>query len=229
DLPDFQHTVQIIGTHNGGLNRVGGGNSTILPVTALQFIRGDLMMYVGYTFYIDPIHNRNLDYIALQMQIAMNPLYLEDPELFRHLETVGMGNPFTFVLFDEELRLTVGQMEQNFNLLLLLRPIVLAVSAAMAVGFALLMMLQNAKQAAIMRVLGYSKSRSRLLLAVENLSVTALGVLLAVAGWLFAPAQVGGALPLFALLYLTATILGVIIGTTTITRKSPLELLQVCE
>ena len=57
--------------------------------------------------------------------------------------------------------MVVIPMEQNLSLLKLLYPVAIVLSAIMGLGLLLLLMLQNAKVVAIMRVLGTSKNKSR--------------------------------------------------------------------
>jgi ABC-type antimicrobial peptide transport system permease subunit len=121
-------------------------------------------------------------------------------------------------------------MEQNLSLLKLLYPVAIVLSAIIGLGLSLLLMLQNAKVAAIMRVLGTSKKKSRTTLCAEQTVVCLLGlaiglVVLAILGWGF-----GFASSLFlAWIYLAGTSIGTVVGTTIVTNRPPLELLQVKE
>ena len=138
--------------------------------------------------------------------------------------------PLELVLHDDQLRNAVIPLEQNLSLLRILYPIAIAVAALLSVGLALLIMLQNAKNAAIMRVLGRQKSLSQLILIGEQVFVCTLGVVLGLLALLAVNVSIFDLTPLLlALLYFTGVGVGSIIGAVIINAKTPLELLQTRE
>lgn len=195
-----------------------------MPTSALRVMTGEKMTYSKVHFSLDPTKNREID-------------------TFRNiLETlVGSPNAGTIalrsVLWDEELRLAVAPLENSIELMEVLYPVTLALSLLVAAGIAVLFVMTSAKEAAIMRVLGTSKLRSRVMLALQTAFTSAAGLLIGLAGVLAYTgrtrpellAGLVGASALCAVLYLLAAIIGAAVSSTAVTSKNPLELLQVRE
>jgi len=99
----------------------------------------------------------------------------------------------------------------------------------LSVGLSLLTMLQNAKNAAIMRVLGKQKSLSQLVLIGEQVFASVLGVILGFAALLAINVYIDLTPLLLALLYFTGVVIGSFVGAIIINAKTPLELLQTRE
>ena len=214
----WNHTpVVIVGTHNRNqfTNQIRDG--VLMPVEALEYIVGDELRYTSMRFEIDPTYNREMT--RIQDEIA---------EITEH---IGAGEvELGLFLDDEELRLVVIPMEQNLSLLRLLYPVAIVLSAIIGLGLSVLLMLQNAKTAAIMRVLGTSKRKTRTTLSVEQMMICLFGlalglILLTVIGWGFGFVS---SLVLAGVYFAGATA-GTVAGTVIITNKAPLELLQVKE
>jgi len=207
----------IVGTHNRNelSNQIRGG--TLIPLEALEYIVGDELRYISMHFEINPMYNREIARIQ--------------EEITEVVEHIGAGDiDLGLFLDDEELRMVVVPMEQNLSLLRLLYPVAIALSAVIGLGISVLLMLQNAKVAAIMRVLGTSRKKARITLCVEQMVVCLLGlafglVLLTIFGWGFGIASSIG----LAGLYFSGVTAGAIIGAIVVTNKAPLELLQVKE
>jgi hypothetical protein len=146
-------------------------------------------------------------------------------------ERKGAGDvPLGLFLDDEELRMVVIPMEQNLSLLSLLYPVTIVLSVIIGLGLSLLLMLQNAKVAAIQRVLGTSKIKARTTLCGEQMFICLFGlavglVMLAILGWGFGFASSLG----LAGLYLAGAVAGMVAGAVVVTDRPPLELLQVRE
>jgi len=188
-----------------------------MPVEALEYIVGDELRYISIRFEIDPVYNREMTRIQ--------------DEITEIAEHIGAGDvDLGLFLDDEELRLVVIPMEQNLLLLRLLYPVAIALSAIIGLGLSVLLMLQNAKIAAIMRVLGTSKRKTRTTLSVEQMMICLFGlalglILLTVIGWGFGFASS----LVLAGIYFAGAAIGTIAGAVIITNKAPLELLQVKE
>ena len=126
--------------------------------------------------------------------------------------------------------MVVIPMEQNLSLLKLLYPIAIALSAIIGFGLSLLLMLQGAKVAAIMRVLGTTRAKSRATLCTEQAVVCLFGLVLGLAvlaamGWGFGFVSSLG----LAAVYLAGAATGSVAGAVVVTNRPPLELLQVKE
>jgi len=94
----------------------------------------------------------------------------------------------------------------------------------------MLLIQQNAKVAAILRVLGTTKTKSRATLCTEQIIICLVGLtlgltVLAILGWGYGFISSLG----LAGVYLTGAATGTIAGAVVITNRPPLELLQVKE
>lgn len=111
----------------------------------------------------------------------------------------------------------------------------LAVAAAAAIGLAapLLIIMQSSKEAAIMRILGTGKGRSRCMLAIEQISLCVFG--LAIAATALAIYNTGlfvrsaDTLMLCGGIYLIGCMGTAVFAASMVTRRKVLELLQVKE
>jgi hypothetical protein len=214
----WNHTpAVIVGTHNRILLSNQTVNGTLMPVEALEHIVGDELRYISMNFEIDPVYNREITQI--QENIA------------KIIERIGAGDvPLGLFLDDEELRMVVIPMEQNLSLLRLLYPVAIALSIIIGLGLSLLLMLQNAKVAAIKRVLGTSKIKARTTLCGEQMFICLFGltvglISLTALSWGFGLTSSLG----LAGLYLAGAAAGMVAGAVVVTNRSPLELLQVRE
>lgn len=145
----------------------------------------------------------------------------------------GPGVWLEMAVWDEELRLVVEPMEKSFCLLRTLYPIAVGVSALISTGLALLLTMQRAKDAAVMRVLGASKAQIWRTLCAEQLCLCSAGL---AAGFLLSPVvargMAGQLLPqllVCAALYAIGALAGVSAAALFMLRHRPLVLLQVRE
>ena len=171
-----------------------------------------------------------------------------DPSLNRHLETFaqvvtgisarqsGMV-ALRAVIWDEELRLAVAPLEKSVALMRVLYPVTLALSLLTAAGVGALFVMTSAREAAIMRVLGTMRRRSRAMLSLQTVLPSLAGLLLGLAGALAYAgrtrpellAGLAGAGMLCAALYLLAAAGGAALSAAGVTARNPLELLQARE
>jgi predicted lysophospholipase L1 biosynthesis ABC-type transport system permease subunit len=114
-----------------------------------------------------------------------------------------------------------------------LYPVTIAVSVLVAAGLAVLIMFQNAKSAAVMRVLGSKKAQTRTALCAEQivLSITGLTVGLIILAIIVRDinAATNHSALFCVVLYIAGTLAGSLFGAILVTNKTPLELLQVRE
>jgi len=178
---------------------------------------GDELRYMSISFEIDPMYNREM----LRIQEELQDI----------LDSRNAGEvPLRLILRDEQLRMVVAPMEQHLSLLRLLYPVAIALSVVIGIGVSVLLMLQNAKIASIMRVLGTTKTKSRSTLCAEQVATCLLGlalglVILSVLGWGFGFTSS----LLLAGVYLAGAVIGTASGAVIVTNRAPLELLQVRE
>jgi hypothetical protein len=213
--------VSIIGTTKGWTverSPLTKEHMVSMPIEALEMIQGSRMNYVSATFTLNPARNREL---------------AEFREKLEDIREQSIANiaPLRFDLRDEELRMVVEPLEQTLQLLKILYPIIIVISLLVALGFSALLILQNAKNVAVMRVLGIKNrtTRTKLILGQMTLCVIGLALGLIVFSFIGGTFGVSLASQLFAGLYLVASLVGSIIGAIVVSNRSPLELLQVKE
>ena len=217
----------IVGQYSGG--RTTSGNSNIIPwnysavnpilipLSALESMDGSQTRFTVAHFSLDPKRNRELPQFRADMEKVMQDL----------------GGKLNFVIWDEELRIVVAQLDKNLSLLKVLYPVVIGVSVLIGAGLCFLLLLQATREAAILRVLGTTKMSVRLALIIEPLVLSILGVLLGlgISRLLWMSSDLVSAVPLLvsAGLYLAGVLAGSVTGAISVTNKKPIELLQVKE
>jgi ABC-type antimicrobial peptide transport system permease subunit len=168
-------------------------------------------------FSLDPKRNRELPQFRADMETVMQDL----------------GGKLNFVIWDEELRIVIAQLDKNLSLLKVLYPVVIGVSVLIGAGLCFLLLLQATREAAILRVLGTTRSAVRLALIIEPLVLSILGVMLGlgISRLLWMSSDLVSAVPLLvsAGLYLAGVLAGSVTGAISVTNKKPIELLQVKE
>ncbi|MCL2226877.1 MAG: hypothetical protein FWB97_04530 [Oscillospiraceae bacterium] len=221
---NFTHgPALIIGTHNNrNLHTPHFRDGIIMPLDAMMDFLGPISRvrvyewgFTDFAFEIAPAHNREILYVRERLE-----------EIVRQRNAGWV--PLSLMMHDEELRVVVGSMEQNLSFLRLLYPVAVIVSMAVGFGLSVLLIMQNAKNAAIMRVMGVSRRRTQAVLCIEQLGVCVSGLALGLAvppmfGWSI------GAAVMLAGLYLLGTAAGSAAGAALVTNRPPLELLQVKE
>ncbi|MCL2169674.1 MAG: hypothetical protein FWB74_06595 [Defluviitaleaceae bacterium] len=228
--------VQIIGTFEGGLsrgvNRFGTWRSAIimpidamLPHYTINIWRAGRLLsavatYTTVRINIDTTRNREIT--------LLNEL-MTDVLPRNNISQIG-NIPLELFVHDSQLRNAVEPMEQNLRLLQLLYPIAIGVAALLSVGLSLMIMLQNAKNAAIMRVLGKPKAKSQISLCGEQLLLSLLGTLLGLLTLqLLGVNALANAPLIFAAMCFTGAALGATTGSVAISTRPPIDLLQVRE
>jgi len=213
----FEYPIIVIGTHNGGIDHALGRNAVLLPLDALIFMRDDDMRYHSLQFVVDPTHNRDIEGV-----LAGIGAQLGNSRQFIHMRLTPVAD-------DSQLRTVVVEMERTLSLLQLIYPIVISVSVIIGAGLALLIMLQNVKIAAILRVLGFAKAHVRTLLCIGHVLLAICGTVMAIMAALLLGIGLIIDLPLPVMLYLAGVVVGSVAGAMVITRHAPLALLQVKE
>ncbi|MCL1999296.1 MAG: ABC transporter permease [Turicibacter sp.] len=208
----------IIAVHNGHVFGTLAQDAMIVPN---DFITGAIgTSFLGHqtlNFQVNPEYNDIELLGAIREEI--NEIVTAPAAGFFHL---------SFFMWDESLRNIVGALNQILMLLTLLQPIAVGVSVGVAIAIAMLLMLQNAAKAAIMSVLGASKTKIASLLCMEQVIIFSIGIILGfliilIIGW-----NILLAVPLI-LMYFGGIILGSLLGSILVTMRPPLEMLQVRE
>ena len=220
----------IVGQYSGGRSfAVRGGKipwthspseSILISLSSLESILGSHIKYTVAHFVLDPAKNRELAQFRTEMEKVM--------------QASGAGtDDLRFMIWDEELKVVVSQLDKNMSLLKVLYPVVMAVSVLIGAGLCFLLLLQATRDAAILRVLGTTRTAVRLALISEPLILSILGVIigLGIVGlvWRLENLATAGPLLISAALYLAGVLIGLVLGAISVTNKKPIELLQVKE
>ncbi|MCL2500171.1 MAG: ABC transporter permease [Defluviitaleaceae bacterium] len=232
----------IIGAFDGGLRR--GVNRFdlhvfVMPISALYHHAQGLWLfdegntewgmfgmqtgrptYLTARFVSDPTRNRELAQLR-----ELTEIVLAQNNLGRYVGPV----PLEMLLDDDVIENVIQPMERNLSLLRVLYPIAIGSAFVLALGLSLLIMMQNAKNAAIMRVLGKAKGASRAALCLEQLVVCLIGVIMGFAAMLLVGVTFGVTPLALAGVYFAGAAVGSLVGAFVISAKSPMELLQVRE
>ncbi|MDR2167225.1 MAG: hypothetical protein LBE35_05170 [Clostridiales bacterium] len=214
ELGEVVGQAWIIGRHN---RHILAGHefrdAVIMPLEALQELKGPAIGYSTLRFTIDPQFNRDIDSAQQAIRAIMSAGNAGFVGLITHFD-------------DEELRYVVGPMEDNLSLMRILYPVAIAISLAIGAGLSLLITLQNTKNAALKRVLGVERAKTGIMLWLEVFAVCLIGLILG----LGAINLMWNALPIaIAAIYMLGAAIGAIAGITIATNRAPLDLLQVKE
>ncbi len=197
-----------------------GDNPIILPLSALEVMEGERLLYQVARFSLFPSKNRNLETFRTRMDLL----------LANHNQR---GLPLKMVYWDEELRSVVQPLEKSLSLLQVLYPVTVIVAVLIGLGLNLLLVMQSARDAAILRVLGVSAGRVRGMYTIQQLLLSLFGVFMGLAGVAILRSQPAALLEkqlIFGvLLFLGGALFGALLGVYLTTNKNPLALLQVKE
>ncbi|MDR2167291.1 MAG: hypothetical protein LBE35_05515 [Clostridiales bacterium] len=198
----------------------------ILPVSGLESIRRTATGFTLARFAIDPARNHEIQYFIdeISTMLARNSVNVAAAGG----TFVTRIHPLRAIVLDEDFRNVVQPMEANLNLMRTLYPVAIATALIIGFGLSLLLMLQNAKNAAILRVLGNTKAQTGLVLNLGQMAAIIAAIPIAFAILLLLSDNPANFLPP-GLAYLIMAILGGLAGAIIINNRSPLELLQTRE
>lgn len=207
-------TVRIAGVYDGTYVNAG---AILMPAGVAQWIGVASLSYTKANFEVDRAKNRELPQLLAEAdEIVSDPM--------------AGSLPLSFLLWDEELREAIGPLNENVEVLELLYPLVLLLSALTAAGLTALLLVQRTKTAALLRVIGVSRIQARWMLGTELLLPALLGECIVVLALMnLFPMVSAGSMAEGAAIYLLGAIVGALLGVYMVTRKRPLELLQVKE
>lgn len=192
----------------------------IYPLSALQAMERTGVYYDILEFEFKPEKGREL--LARKDELknmVLNNIY----DVYRN----------ELKLWDEELIKVVDPLEKNLTLLKVLYPVTFTVSVLIAGILAFMMVLRRTLDVAILRVLGVKEKEVRKSLFMENIILTLIGISIAAIIILLITSGIYS-IPLgkYAMVmggYIFGTIVGLILSIGKVTRKKPLEMLQVKE
>ncbi len=188
----------------------------------------------GKTFYA-PVATRPhfgsmfSDYIPLDLAEFTLIDYHKATEFRSWVFRLMVGRPGSFSMETAE----ADRIYQTYRLLELLYPIAFALALILGGVLPAGIILQSAKEASLLRVLGTTKRRTRAMLTLEQIILCLLGLCLAVAALVIAKGSALTAVAGLIAVYTAAHLLSCAVGTeaaaVSVTRRNVLELLQVKE
>lgn len=216
-LKNFSQKFKLAGVVKTGDERI----SKVFIMAPLSKTAERASQYVEYPFPVEAAEFKLVDKEHPQQLIS----YIE--ELAR--DDKKYTNTLTYTMDTTELD-NVRRMRDMLNTIF---PIATAALIFIGLIAPVLIIMQLAKEAAILRILGTTKRRSRCILAIEQIGLCLLGLVIAAIGLVIYDAGlfVRGAdtLALCGGLYLLCCALAASITAATVTRRKVLELLQVKE
>jgi ABC-type antimicrobial peptide transport system permease subunit len=164
-----------------------------------------------------------------EFTLADNTRVNEFREYGERIADVSLAGTVDFIMDTSKLE----NILNTLSLLDALYPIVIAAALLIGGFLCALVIFQSSKEAAIMRVLGTTKRKTRAILSLEQILLSAVGLIVGACG-LFVYNGVGMAaasadMALFAALYFAVITAAAFISSAAATRKNALELLQTRE
>jgi len=205
----------VLGIHDGAALAAVVQEGAVVPLAALNDMMGDMRGYLTLRFTMNPEYNRQLPEISERIR------------MYAEWARYPWRDSLTADIWDQELRFGVASLEQHAALLTLLFPVALMIAATIAAGLTMLTVMQSAKNAAIMRVLGMPKMKVQLALWLWQMFICAVGCALGLL--LCAVLGLRADILSAAAPYFGGAALGALIGTALVAKRAPLDMLQVKE
>ena len=223
ELPD-PVTFVLIGSYIGGEfsyiktvdEQFFDGQLLITNLSAIELLHPALPDYYEASFFTSP--NMNYRLKEFKSELAKK-------------QVQSRAFPETIQFWDEELLAVVEPMEKNLSLMERLYPITLLISAVIGGVLCLLLILNQAKEIALLRMLGVSEARIRGTHLKQLMLLCAIGLVIGLAflillrGFEVIRPDVGIA----SLVFLIGAFIGALFGTYLVAKRKPMELLQVKE
>jgi len=205
---------RIIGSYLGSLSKGYMKNPVIMSEYQMSQLT-DQYYYMTARFTFDPLKNRELLQRGLELEKMVNSKNTE--------------RLYKLTIWDEQLHRIIEPMERNLSFLKIIYPVAVAVFSLIGLALNFLILILRAKEAAIMRVLGCTKNKVRIIFTTEHLLLCIMGT---ISGLIITASLHGGvsiSTLINILIYLVSCIAGTISASYSVTNKVPLELLQVKE
>jgi ABC-type lipoprotein release transport system permease subunit len=220
-----QVPFRIIGSTKGG-SRSYGVSTGVKNSVSYRFLITNLSgLHSFYSFLPDYFE------AAFYTRPSMNyQLKAVKSELFEQQKKTR-DFPVYIQVWDEELLAVVEPMEQNLSLMRRLYPVTLILDGVIGGVLCLLLILNQAKDTALLRMLGVEKYKIRRMQLAQILALSLIGLALGVVALiaLRGSTAAGWQLGVPALIYLTGALLGTLAASLKVARKKPMEHLQVKE
>lgn len=214
---------RIVGQYTSQNSSGDGNGPVLLGLSALLADEEALRLQSTYSvaeFVLDSAKNRELSARREELKGLV-----EQPD-------AGLLD-LTLVLWDEELTQVVGPLEQNVRLMKVLYPVTAALSVLIAIGVSVLLLFQSAKEMAALRAMGCTRRRVGAMFSCQQGLLCLLGILLGLAALAALRGGMEGVCKgktlLCAGLYFLGAMLGAVAASFGLTRRKPMELLQIKE
>ena len=210
---DKMYTFTVVGRYFGAVLGDISSDTVLMPLSVLSLLKFGDPLYISAEFTIDTAYNHDLDAFRDKVNgIVSQP---------------GAGlTDLSLLLWDSELTKVVEPIEKNIELMKLLYPITIAVTALIAIAFSLLLIIQRSKEIAIMRVLGVTRTRVRITLMLEQVLLCAIGLAIGFVVSGYFSESISAELLFGGFYYLLGVALGAFLGVLVTVKNKPLELLQ---
>lgn len=134
-------------------------------LSALELYTPNSLDYFEVAFYTEPKMNRHLD----EFKVALE----EKKE-----ELGGYASQTTVKFWDEELHAVVKPMEKNLSLMEKIYPFTMVISGVIGGVLALILILNQSKEAALLKMMGVSQSTINKMHILQILGLTVIGLLI---------------------------------------------------
>ncbi|MCL2572727.1 MAG: ABC transporter permease [Defluviitaleaceae bacterium] len=206
----------VIGIHNDAITRAAAQGAMLLHTDAIAELMDGMTLFTTFRFTVNPDYNRDILYVHDYINSIITG------------RTAGVGR-LLFTFWDQLLHTLVGVANQTLLLLELVYPVALTASAAIAGGLSMLLILQTAKTAAILHVLGTTKKKTVVILLMDQVLVCLAGMLPALVVLAIIGVTFSSMFLLSLGIYFTAIVIGAFIGAVLVVKRPALGMLQVRE
>lgn len=222
-------TFQIVGSSTGGT----AGIKTTFMSSVGSMIEFDYRHMITNLSAIDQTYSGYPGYTEaiLFSEPSMNYRLNDLKTIVKDLLGASKNTTINVTFWDEELLAVVEPLARNLSLMERLYPVTMLIAAVIGGVLCMLLVLNQAKETALLRMLGVGKSTIRSMQVKQIFFLTLIGLLLGFI-LLIVLRGLGAAQPsvaFAALVYLVGALLGTLLGTIQVSKKKPMELLQVKE
>lgn len=213
---DKNINCRIIGSYQGDFPSGIMKNPIIMSEYNMNKLMGKNINFLTAKFVFDPSRNKEL----LQKEKE-----LENMVSIAKNEAIGLR----LLIWDDELHQVIEPMERNISLLKIIYPVAVVVFSLISAVLNFIIILLRTKEAAIIRVLGNSKFKVRILFISEQIVICLIGMIAGIGLIVILQGGISISIQINFVLYGIVSIIASILGSAFVTNKTPLELLQVKE
>lgn len=183
-------------------------------LSALELYTPNSLDYFEVAFYTEPKMNRRLD----EFKVALE----EKKE-----ELSGYAWQTTVKFWDEELHAVVKPMEKNLSLMEKIYPFTMVISGVIGGILALILILYQSKEAALLKMMGVSQSTINKMHILQIMVLTVVGLLIGMIALVILKrlGALNWSIALAGLVYLGFTLMGAFVGSFQVFKKPARKIL----